>query len=149
MQACTNPRQMGDILIKYYHQLFDIHLHVDMCLAGMARFSQQRQSWTRQPTNVKVSKVINSSVVIYKGCMMYLTVQLKSSSSTGTYRLIFRLVGASCFQIMFTKYHRTVFACCVKCHAYLYPSAIGGSPHRVLQCCTDSICIIQDLSLYF
>lgn len=40
-----------------------------MC-PGMARFSQQRQFWIRQPTNVKVSMVINLPVITYQGCMI-------------------------------------------------------------------------------
>lgn len=40
-------------------RLFATNQHINMC-PGMARFSQQRQFWTRQPTNVKVSTVVNS-----------------------------------------------------------------------------------------
>ena len=51
-----SPVSPVDLL--FIRELFVSNLHVDMC-TGMARFSQQRQSWTRQPTNVKVSKVIH------------------------------------------------------------------------------------------
>lgn len=57
------PRKDNDqsslLINPFQSECLDSDLHVHVC-PGMAKFSQQRQSWTRQPTNVKVSKVINS-----------------------------------------------------------------------------------------
>lgn len=82
-----------------------------MC-TGMARFSQQRQSWTRQPTNVKVSKVINFISLIRAAQLekdVYLTLKLnplpvlKHISSLRIYvqRLIvlLELQSNCCFQL--------------------------------------------------
>lgn len=128
--------------IFFQRELFVSNLNVIVC-TGMARFSQQRQSWTRQPTNVKVSKVINLPAITYQGY----TIRKKSICSNITSVLLqcwnimsnacfsmetICLVGASncCFQLTFITYHTSVF--CMLLHIYIWQHTCKIWKHTVL-----------------